>query len=90
MTKEQIKTLLEEAETQILLAKDSINAGDWDKASVRLQKVMEKAAVIDLNAKVLEGRKRSAEAEAKLTQERAKWFSRLREWPFLARIRPKT
>jgi hypothetical protein len=72
MTKEQIKALLEEAETQILLAKDSVNAGDWDKASVRLKKVMEKAAVIELNAKVLEGRKRSAEAEAKLTQERAK------------------
>jgi hypothetical protein len=72
MTKEQIKALIEEAENQILLAKDSINAGDWDKASVRLQKVMEKASLIELNTKVLEGRKRSQDAETKLTQERAK------------------
>ena len=58
MTKDQLKTLLDEVETQVALAKDSINNGDWDKAAVRVNKVIEKASEIEIKAKVLEGRKR--------------------------------
>jgi HEPN domain-containing protein len=72
MTKDELKTLIEQAETQLILAKDSLNAGDYAKAAVRIEKVVEKTNEAALQAKVLDGRKRSNAADAELADERLK------------------